>query len=332
MNPKVSVIIPAYNTEGYIARAVSSVLDQTERDIEVVVVDDASTDATREVVLGFSDERVKFFANERNSGPSVTRNRAIAESRGEWIAPLDSDDWYAPERLEQLLRAARTANADMVADDVHLIDDGKERPWGTLLSLGGGRFEGLEPVDAVEFVDSNIPEKQRPRLGLTKPLIRRDFLVRHDLGYDKEVRGADEDFHFYLACLLAGARFVVLPEPYYFYRDRPGSLGSDNRLRVLSERRSSNVSLLQKELVRSNPELVRLLSKRLSALERSIAYLRIVQPIKRGDFVEALKTVVREPGFFARFVAHVPSILGYRLYSRFRRLAGKSVSESNAYG
>jgi len=331
MTPEVSVIIPAYNTDRYIARAVRSALEQTERDIEVVVVDDASTDATREVVLGFTDERVKLFVNERNSGPSVTRNRAIAEAKGEWVAPLDSDDWYAPERLEKLLQAARTANADMVADDVHLIDDGDDRPWGTLLSLGGWRFDGIRPVGAVEFVDSNIPEKRRPRLGLTKPLIRRDFLVRHGLGYDKAVRGADEDFHFYLACLLAGGRFVVLPEPYYFYRDRPGSLGSNNRMRLLDERRLSNVRLLRQELVRSSPELVRSLTGRLAAIERSIAYLRVVQPVKRGNFADVLGAAVRDPGFFAHFAAHAPFILGYRLYSRFRRLAGKVVFGSNAY-
>ena len=331
MSPKVSVIIPAYNTERYIPRAIESVLKQTERDIEVVVVDDFSTDATREVVKGFSDERVRFFVNERNSGPSVTRNRAIAESKGEWVAPLDSDDWYAPERLEKLLDAARTANADMIADDVHLIDDGDDRPWGTLLSLGGWRFDGLRPVGAVEFVDSNIPEKRRPRLGLTKPMISREFLTRRGLGYDRAVRGADEDFHFYLACLLAGGRFVVLPEPYYFYRDRQGSLGSNNRMRLLGERRSSNARLLQQEPVRSSPELVRSLTGRLAAIERSIAYLRVVQPVKRGNFAEALRAAVHDPGLFAHFVVHAPSILGYRMYSRFRRLAGKVVSGSNAY-
>jgi succinoglycan biosynthesis protein ExoO len=331
MTPKVSVIIPAYNTERYIATAVRSALEQTERDIEVVVVDDCSTDATGEVVKGFADGRVKLFVNERNSGPSVTRNRAIAEAKGEWVAPLDSDDWYAPERLEKLLWAARTANADMVADDVHLIDDGDDRPWGSLLSLGGWRFEGLRPVGAVEFVDSNIPEKRRPRLGLTKPLISRDFLVRYGLGYDEAVRGADEDFHFYLACLLAGGRFVVLPEPYYFYRDRQGSLGSNNRMRLLGERRLSNVRLLRQQRVRSSPELVRSLTGRLAAIERSIAYLRVVQPVKRGNFADVLGVAVRDPGFFAHFAAHAPFILGYRLYSRLRRLAGKVMSGSNAY-
>jgi succinoglycan biosynthesis protein ExoO len=163
-------------------------------------------------------------------------------------------------------------------------------------------------------------------------LISRDFLVRHGLGYDKAVRGADEDFHFYLACLLAGARFVVLPMPYYFYRDRQGSLGSNNRLKILSDRRASNVRLLQQEPVRSRPELVRSLSGRLSAIERSIAYLRIVQPIKRGKVAEALGAVAREPRLFALLMAHVPSLLGYRLYSRLRRLAGKALTVSNAYG
>lgn len=334
MNPKASVIIPAYNTEKYIARAVSSALEQTERDIEVVVVDDASTDATRQVVESFSDERLRLFVNDPNRGPSFTRNRAIREARGEWVAPLDSDDWYGPRRIEELLRAAQAADADMVADDVYFIDDGDDRPWGTLLSLGGGRFEGFRRIGPAEFVNMNIPEKRLPRLGLTKPLIKRSFLVQHDLGYDEAVRGADEDFHFYLSCLLQGARFVVLPEPHYFYRNREGSLGegNGNRLRILSDRRESNIQVLERELVRKNPELFRALSRRLSAIEQSIAYLHIVQPLKKRHFSEALMTMVRNPKFFSLFAAHAPFILGYRLYSRVRRIGGKMVPAPKVHG
>ncbi|NJL48403.1 MAG: glycosyltransferase family 2 protein [Leptolyngbyaceae cyanobacterium SM2_5_2] len=103
MLPVVSVIIPAYNTEDYIERAVRSVLEQSFQELEVVVVDDASTDRTYEVVKAIDDPRVKLFKNEKNSGAGATRNRAIQESQGEWIAVLDSDDWYAPQRLESLL-------------------------------------------------------------------------------------------------------------------------------------------------------------------------------------------------------------------------------------
>lgn len=332
MSPRVSVIIPAYNTERYIARAVESALKQTERDIEVVVVDDGSTDATRRVVEGFADERVKLFVNERNGGPSFTRNRAIEEATGEWVAPLDSDDWYAPERLENLLRATGKADADMVSDDVYLINDGEDRPWSTLLSLGGGRFDGLRRVAAVEFVDSNVPEKRRPRLGLTKPLIRRSFLVEHGLAYDEAVLGGDEDFHFYLACLLRGARFVVLPEPYYFYRDREGSLGSGDRVKILDRRRTSNLEALRRELVRKDQALTRSLSGRLAAIERSIAYLGVVQPLKQGDFSKALSAMVGDAGAFKLFATHASGILSYRLYSRLRRLAGKVVPASTSRG
>jgi succinoglycan biosynthesis protein ExoO len=327
MKPKVSVIIPAYNTERYIARAIRSVLDQSERNIEVVVVDDGSTDATRQVVEGFADERLRLFVNERNGGPSFTRNRAIQEASAEWVAPLDSDDWYAPERLERLLRTADATNADMVADDVHLIDDGDERPWGTLLSLGGRRPDELRRVGTVEFVNSNIPEKRRSRFGLTKPLIRRSFLLRHGVVYDEAVRGGDEDFHFYLECLLKGARFVVLPEPYYFYRNRAGSLGSGNgnRLRILEARHASNAALLRRGSVRDDPNLVRSLSDRQRALERSIAYVRVVQPLKQKKVPKALTAMVRNPDSFLLFAAHAPLILGYRLYARSRRLAGKMI-------
>jgi len=98
MNPKVSVIIPAYNTEKYISQAIESALTQTEQSVEVIVVNDASTDATLEVVKSFSDERLTLINNEYNRGAGYARNRAIQESRGEWVAVLDSDDWYAPER------------------------------------------------------------------------------------------------------------------------------------------------------------------------------------------------------------------------------------------
>lgn len=324
MSPEASVVIPAYNGERYIAQALRSVLGQTERRIEVIVVDDVSTDATERVVENFSDERLKLLANDFNQGPSVARNRAIKEARGEWIALLDQDDWYAPERLERLLRVARTTNADVVADDVYFVQDGDDRPWDTLLSLGGWDFDGPRVVGAAEFVDSNTPGRRCPRLGLTKPLIRRSFLLRHELAYDDTIRGGDEDFHLYFDCLLRGARFVLVPEPYYFYRRHEGAQTSGNRLDMLETIRRGNVRLLQRELVRENPELVCALWRRLVAIEQQISYYRVVRPVKQRNFLEAIAEVVRNPSFFKLLAKQVPLIFHYRL----RRLAGRFVPKS----
>ncbi len=94
--PKVSVVIPTHNRANYIAHAVESVLDQTFRDYEIIVINDGSTDNTQEVLKKFED-KIKLLHQE-NKGIAQTRNRAIQESTGEYIAFLDSDDYWMPEK------------------------------------------------------------------------------------------------------------------------------------------------------------------------------------------------------------------------------------------
>ncbi|WP_158625588.1 glycosyltransferase family 2 protein [Corallococcus carmarthensis] len=97
------MVIPAFNVERYLGAALASALGQTVEDVEVVVVDDGSTDGTVAVARGQGDARVRVFENERNQGPARTRNVAIEQARGEWIAILDADDWWKQDRLERLL-------------------------------------------------------------------------------------------------------------------------------------------------------------------------------------------------------------------------------------
>ena len=99
----VSIIMPSWNTGRFIAESIQSVLNQTYQDWELLIVDDCSTDNTDEIVAGFNDKRIRYFKNEKNSGAAITRNRAIREARGEWIAFLDSDDLWSPEKLAKQL-------------------------------------------------------------------------------------------------------------------------------------------------------------------------------------------------------------------------------------
>ena len=96
----VSIIMPSWNTERFIAETIQSVLDQTYTNWELIIVDDCSSDNTDEVVASFKDERIKYLHNEKNSGAALTRNKALREAKGEWIAFLDSDDLWMPEKLE----------------------------------------------------------------------------------------------------------------------------------------------------------------------------------------------------------------------------------------
>lgn len=101
MDTLVSIVMPSYNTGKYIAETITSVLAQTYTNWELLIVDDCSTDDTDAVVAGFSDPRIRYFKNEQNGGAAVSRNRALREARGRWIAFLDSDDVWLPEKLER---------------------------------------------------------------------------------------------------------------------------------------------------------------------------------------------------------------------------------------
>ncbi len=100
VNGLVSVIMPSWNTSNFIAESIQSVIDQTYENWELIIVDDCSTDNTDDVVAKFTDKRIRYFKNEKNSGAALSRNRALREARGEWIAFLDSDDLWNPDKLE----------------------------------------------------------------------------------------------------------------------------------------------------------------------------------------------------------------------------------------
>lgn len=102
MNDMVSVIMPSYNTAQYITASIASVQEQTYSNWELIIVDDCSTDNTDEIVKPLlTDTRIRYLKNEVNSGAAVSRNRALREARGKWIAFLDSDDLWLPEKLEK---------------------------------------------------------------------------------------------------------------------------------------------------------------------------------------------------------------------------------------
>lgn len=99
----VSVIMPSWNTGRFIAESIQSVIDQTYTNWELIIVDDCSTDNTDEIVHSFNDSRIRYLHNKKNSGAAITRNHALQVAKGEWIAFLDSDDLWKPEKLEKQL-------------------------------------------------------------------------------------------------------------------------------------------------------------------------------------------------------------------------------------
>ena len=119
----ISVILPAYNREGTILRAVQSVLGQTYSDIELIVVDDGSTDGTGDIVTSIQDPRMKLLRTVTNQGACAARNLGVAAARGDWVAFQDSDDAWYPGKLERQLQAASTWGADVVFSAMRLVQE-----------------------------------------------------------------------------------------------------------------------------------------------------------------------------------------------------------------
>ena len=124
-SPRISVIMANYNAEAYLPQALQSVLDQTFKDLELIFVDDGSTDSSVDIAQYYAakDSRIRVFSGQRRGGPSPVRNFALDQARGDWIAVVDSDDHIHPERFERLLQFAVAKNVDILIDDLLIFDN-----------------------------------------------------------------------------------------------------------------------------------------------------------------------------------------------------------------
>ena len=111
--PEISIIIPTYNYGRFIGRALNSVLSQSYQDYEIIVVDDASTDDTKNIISQYTDKRIRYIRHDINRGPSAARNTGIKSSKGEFIAFLDSDDEWEPDKLYHQINLFRNASSDI---------------------------------------------------------------------------------------------------------------------------------------------------------------------------------------------------------------------------
>jgi succinoglycan biosynthesis protein ExoO len=338
MKPKVSVIIPTYNSEQYIAQALESVLTQTDRNLEVIIIDDASHDLTVEIAHSFQDHRVKIFSNKQNRGVSYGRNFGIRQAQGKWIALLDSDDWYAPDRLEKLIALGEAKDADLIADNLLLINDHQTKHWSTLLAeCPAVKFDPITLIDAVKFVTSDrlpsINAKRVWSLGYTKPLIRKEFLLKHQLGYDENLR-VGEDFSLYLECLRQQAKFYLLAQPYYYYRTRTTSLSTRKPTQYLAESYAITQTFIDRELVSvSTPDdsLTKALEENLAIFQKRLAFYKLLENIQEQKLYTAIAHLFDNPFIVGDLVQKFGMLLFKKLRAVFPTVAPPSVSQSPGY-
>lgn len=208
----VSVIMPAYNAERFIKESIDSVLAQTYKNWELIIVDDCSTDNTESIVYSYNDSRIRYMRNEKNLGAALTRNRAIKEARGRYIAFLDSDDLWMPEKLEKQIAFMQKQTLAMSYTPYYIIQPSRK----------------------------NQPIRSCPKMLNYYQLTKWNRIGCLTVIYDKEQVGAIQlpsirkrnDYALWLTILRKGFTAYSLDEPLASYRSHNG-LTKGNKLAFL---------------------------------------------------------------------------------------------------
>jgi glycosyltransferase involved in cell wall biosynthesis len=208
--PKVSIVMPVYNTATFLTESVQSILDQTFRDFEFIIIDDGSTDGSLDVLRSFRDERIVLLSNGINRGLVFTLQRGLAAAGGRYIARMDGDDIASPERLRlQVEYLDAHPEADLVATCVSLIDE-LGRPIGEWRD----DREHTTPASIRSFLPVNN-SVAHPSVLVKAEIIRK-------LGYRAEQREA-EDYDLWLRWASSGYSLHKLQQPLVMHRIRSGS-------------------------------------------------------------------------------------------------------------
>lgn len=301
--PLVSVIMSNFNGALYLEPAVASVLGQSHRRLELIVVDDASTDNSLAILqqISASDDRLKIIALPANAGPAGARNAALDAAQGAWIAIVDADDLIHPLRIERLLVAASTMGVDMIADD--LVSFGAISAAGQTL-LEDRLIEEPMRITSADLIRSDTAGMGMGSFGYLKPMIRRDVLG--PLRYDETLR-VGEDFDLYSRLLLGGADFMLSPDPTYLYRRHTASVSHRLSVPVLErlvQAHDSAAKLVDNDSF-ANRDLQTALAARRARLVRALRYQSLVDAIKARKIVRAVRYILRHPALLADLAASV---------------------------
>ena len=187
--PLVSVVMPAYNCQRYIESAIRSVMDQSCRDWELIVVDDLSDDSTSELVQKLSeiDDRIRLVENEINMGAAESRNRGLELSLGEYVAFLDSDDLWHPEKLEHQLQRMQESGADISYTSYSIIDENGNSCKSDYIVSGKSTFDELLKENFIGCSTVMITRKIAEKYRFTKEFYHEDYCLWLDIlrdGYE----------------------------------------------------------------------------------------------------------------------------------------------------
>ena len=299
-NPKISVIIPIYNAEEFLAECIDSILNQSFSDFELLLIDDKSTDSSREICLDYAakDRRIIFFANEENRGQAIRRNQGIREAKGEYITFIDSDDFVANDYLEKLWGASEPQKADVVSMGyLECVIDDKS-----------GKYYASKEMNVVKD-NTYVYKDKRKRIELfcqsrfiVTPwgkLYRRSFLLECNLLFEDIT---SEDTFFCFAVLYKADTYLLIKDSLYYYRQTPYSSmrgGNIEKFKKALEssikvHRYINIYLKDMPEISKNDKLVRLIHKFFSINLLYTWGRNLIKGLSVNEVIEVSNDVFRE--------------------------------------
>lgn len=313
----VAIIIPTFNAQDFMIRAIESAQAQTRPAHEIIIVDDCSTDDTRAILarLANADPRIRIVHMPRNGGPSAARNAGIKLATSQWIAILDADDAFAPERLAELVPFAVATKADVATDNLSFYDAQAGQVTGT--GLADDAVIPDRSIGLRDFLEHNRADGKSFDWGLLKPLFRRQALVDRSLYYNQAVRHG-EDFQLAVELLLAGATFRILNRALYLYTQRQGAVsgrasGMTRTTVAYGTLKEAALEMSRDERLKSDPELVELLRIRAHGLARLDDSDFVSKALHGGKIGQIVQRCLRDPAFFPRMLRQIGTALRRRL-------------------
>jgi succinoglycan biosynthesis protein ExoO len=314
--------VPVYNSAATLRRCLESACAQTLRNIEIIVADDASTDDSAAVALSMAarDARIRVVQLERNGGKPHAMNMMMQQARGEWVAVLDADDAYTPDRLTRLIEAAEAAGTDMAADNLTYIDAGITNDAGGFGTVLRSAFDTSQPTRVIKRRDlvADADSYSDFDYGILKPVIRRRFVEEHGLAYHEGSRLA-EDFTYLLEYMVAGGATVLVSRPMYLWTMPFGTISRQWTQTGAGAWRydyrgaiAANAHYIAKMGDAGHQDVVAMLKRRGRQYRVMVHYIAAQREAAEGRRGAALLTLCRHPSTW--------SLLGRRIVGRLKRV------------
>lgn len=225
---KISIIIPVYNTEKYLERCLTSIVEQSLKEIEIIIVNDGSPDNSNEIIEKFKikDERI-ISINKKNSGLSAARNTGIKISKGEYILHIDSDDWIEKNYFERMYLKAKKDNLDIVISDIYFDFDNGNVRYKKDLNINENTI--LTNIDYINYFFGN---KITP--AVWNKLIKRELYVKNKILHPENVT-LGEDLSTTPRLAYYAKRIGKINEAYIHYIQNPKSITNNNSIKKIYE-------------------------------------------------------------------------------------------------